>query len=460
MDFIPPVRYAKNGDLMLAYQVLGSGATDLVYVLFETPTVVGSWLVPEPARFLRRLASFSRLVVTDRRGMGCSDRLPPGTSPSLDELVDDLLTVMEDASASRPVLVAGLESAFVAMAAAARHPDRFAGLVLFGPAPSWHRTAAVPWERSDDGWAHDLGVIRKAVDLRTWAHGFVRSSIPSRALDASFVSKMEALSALSGTPEAWYWDQRLFAAVDLTEVLPEITVRTLVLVKPRAGWPDARSSRLVADLIPGATIEELPGNDTLPWMDEADAAVAAIQEFVTGSREGIVPERHIATVVFTDLVSSTQRSAELGDAGWKRALEAYRTAVRSGIARHGGREISTSGDGFLITFGGPASAARCAAELVAATRRLGLEMRAGVHTGEVESIDGEIGGIGVTIGARVGALAGASEVLVTSTVRDLTVGADLRFEDAGDHQLKGVPGRWRLYRLAIDDAATASRLDG
>jgi len=460
VNLIPPVRYAKNGDLMLAYQVIGTGTTDLVYLLFETPTVVGNWLVPEPARFMGRLASFARLVVTDRRGMGCSDRPPPGTTPSLDALVEDLLIVMEDASVSRPVLLAGLESAFIAMAAAARHPDRFGGLVLFAPAPSWHRTAAAPWERSDDGWAHDLGVIRKAVDLRTWAHRFVRSSIPSRAADESFAAKIEALSALSGTPEAWYWDQRMFATVDLTEILASIEVRTLVLVKPGAGWPDLRSSRLVADALPNATIEELPGSDTLPWMDESDAAVAAIQEFATGSRDGIVAERHVATVVFTDLVSSTARSAELGDAAWKRALEAYLATVRGGIARHGGREISTAGDGFLITFAGPAAAARCAAELVNATRRLGLEMRAGVHTGEVESIDGEIGGIGVTIGARVAALAGASEVLATSTVRDLTVGADLRFEDAGDHELKGVPGRWRLYRLDVGGPAAASATDG
>ena len=447
---IPGVRYARNDDLLLAYQVVGSGSRDLVYLQFETPTIVGHWLLPENARYLESLASFSRLILTDRRGMGCSDRLPPGESPTLEDLVEDLLAIMEDAYAKRPVLMGGFESAFVAMMAAATHPDRFDGLILFGPAPSWRRSDDLPWERPEDELQHELGVIRKATDLEAWAERYARDLIPSRAGDPRMVSILQALSALSGTLEAWYWDQRMFSSVDLIDLLPTIRIPTLVLTRPDSrytGWADHRSALVVADRIPGAKLVELPGQDAPPWYGDPEPVLAEIREFVTGSRDTPPAERRLATVLFTDIVGSTERSAELGGSAWKRALEDHLAASRRSIAHHGGREVSTAGDGFLATFDGPAAAARCAVEIAKEAEATGLPIRAGVHTGEVETIDGEIGGIGLAIGARVAALAGASEVLVTSTVKDLTAGSGLSFEDAGEHELKGVPDVWRLYRV-------------
>lgn len=450
MTAIPGVRYARNDDLFLAYQVVGTGPRDLVYLQFETPTIVGHWLFPENARYLERLASFSRLILTDRRGMGCSTSLPPGESPTLEDLVEDLLAIMEDAYARGPVLMGGFESAFVAMMAAATHPDRFDGLILFGPAPSWGRSDDLPWERPDDVLQHELNVMRRATDLHAWAEQYARDLIPSRAGDPQMVSILQALSALSGTPETWYWDQRMFSEVDLLDLLPTIRIPTLVLSRPDVGytgWSDPRSAQVVAERIPGARYVELPGRDSPPWYGESEPVLAEIREFVTGSRDTPPAERRLATILFTDIVGSTERSAELGGSAWKRVLEDHLTATRRSFARHGGREISTAGDGFLATFDGPAAAARCAVEIAKEAHGTGLPIRAGVHTGEVETIDGEIGGIGIAIGARVASLAGASEVLVTSTVKDLSAGSGLSFEDRGEHDLKGVPDRWHLYRV-------------
>jgi class 3 adenylate cyclase len=447
MTIIPAVQYAKSGEFTLAYQVTGTGPKDIIYLPVLTPNVVGNWFVPEHARFMERLASFSRLVITDRRGLGCSDRLPPGQAPTLEELVDDLLVVMESAYASPATVLAGDETAFIAMLAAATHPDRFNGLILWGATPSWRRSDDLPWEASDDALEADLGVIRRVTNLRVWAEASARDAVPSWAADPEKVAVWEAMSALAGTAEAWYQDQLMFTGIDLRGLLPSIHVPTLLLTRANANLFHIESARFLAERLPEARLVELDGPDSIPWVGDADAVLVEIEEFMTGMRRAPDASRALATVLFTDIVDSTRRAAELGDAEWHHLIEQHHERVRGELAEHGGVEVDTAGDGFLATFDGPARAVRCACAISERVREVGLEIRAGVHTGEVERAGKEVRGIAVHIGARVGALAHANEVLATSTVKDLTAGSGLTFEDAGEHELKGVPDRWHLYRV-------------
>ena len=457
MTTIPSVQYTRNGDFALAYQVTGSGRRDLVYLLFETPNVVGNWFDPPHAGFMEQIAAFSRLIITDRRGMGCSDRLPPGQSPTLEDLVDDLLVVIEATYATPATLLAGAETAFVALLAVATHPDRFNGLILWSPSPSWQRSDDLPWENSDDQTEAELGVIRRVINLGSWAERYVRDVLPSLASDPDAISRIEALSALAGSPEAWYRDQRMFYGVDMRELLSTIRTPTLVLARPSAVSFRIESARYVAAHLPDAKLVELAGADSLPWAGESDLVLDEIREFVTGDRRAPEADRILATVLFTDIVGSTEKAAALGDRAWRELLDRHRAVIRGALGRFRGREVDTAGDGFFATFDGPARAVHCAEAIRDAVRPLGIEVRAGCHTGEVETIDREIGGIAVHIGARIGALAGASEVLVSSTVRDLVAGSGLAFEDAGEHELKGVPDRWRLYRLTGGSAIDTIR---
>jgi len=448
MSPIPSTQYAKNGDFTLAYQVLGMGRRDLIYLLSETPNVVANWFVPEHARYMERLASFSRLVVTDRRGMGCSDRLPPGESPVLEDMVDDLLVVMETANASPATLLAGAETAFIALMAAATHPDRVEGLVLWQPSPSWQRSEDLPWEESPDEIEASLGVIRRVTNLRGWAEVNARDSMPSWAIDPDKVAIWEALSALAGSAEAWYRDQRMFYSIDLREIVPTIEAPTLILARPANRGFRIESCRFLAERMPNATLIELDGEDYLPWAGNQGDALEEIQEFLTGERTAPRDDRPLVTVLFTDIVRSTEMAAEIGDRAWRELLVKHHDLVRRILLEHRGREMDTAGDGFFAAFDGPARAVACAREVVQAVRTLGIEIRAGLHTGEVETIDGKVGGMTVHIGARIGALAGPSEVLVSQTVRDLVAGSGLNFEDAGVHDLKGIPDRWHVYRVA------------
>ena len=447
MSPIPSTRYTKNGDVTLAYQVTGAGRKDLIYLLFEWPTVVGNWFVPEHARFLERLASFSRLIITDRRGMGCSDRLPPGTSPTLEDLVDDLIVVGEDALAWPATLFAGSETGFVALLAAALHPDRISGLVLWDASPSWQRSEDLPWAHSPDQIVSNLGSIRRVTDLRGWAELWARDLAPSWANDPDRIAIADAMSALAGSAEAWYWDMSLFNGIDLRQILPTIHTQTLLLTRPEAGGVDVANTRFLAERLPNARLVELGGEDSFPWIGDQDAVLGEIQEFLTGERVAPVADRTLATVLFTDIVGSTDTAAEIGDRAWRDLVQRHHDIVRRILLTHRGREIDTAGDGFFATFDGPARAVECAREIVDAVRSLGLHVRTGVHTGEVETIDMKVGGIAVNIGARIGGLAGPSEVLVSQTVKDLVAGSGLVFEDAGEHELKGVPDRWHLYRV-------------
>lgn len=446
MSIIPSVHYTKNGDFTLAYQVTGSGPKDLIYLPADAGNVVGNWFAPEHARFMEQLASFSRLVITDRRGLGCSDRLPPGVAPTLEELVDDLLVVMEQSMASPATILAGDESAFTAMMAAATHPDRFEGLILWGASPSWRWSEDLPWESKDDAIEATLGQIRRVTDLRAWAEVTTRDYFPSWHGDPEKVALVEAFSALSGSAEAWYQDQRMFYDLDLRDLIGSIQTPTLLLGRdsPRL---NVESSRYLLEHLSDARLIWLEGRDAYPWIGDADAVVAEIQEFLTGTRRPAESSRALATVLFTDIVGSTERAAELGDRAFSDLLDRHHERIRAELAQFGGTEVDTAGDGFLATFDGPARGVRCAAAMVEAVRELGIEIRAGLHTGEIERTGTQVRGIAVHIGARIAAAADPSEILVSSTVRDLTGGSDIAFEDAGEHDLKGVPDRWRLYRV-------------
>jgi class 3 adenylate cyclase len=460
MTSIPSTLYTKNGEFTLAYQVAGSGRDDLVYLLFETPNVVANWFIPEHVRFLERLASFSRLVITDRRGMGCSDRLAPGTSPVLEDLVDDLLVVMETANAFSATLLAGDETAFIALLAAASHPDRIERLILWEPSPSWHRTDDMPWEDSPDQVEANLGVIRRVTNLRGWAEVSTRNNLPSWAGDPDKVALWEAMSALSGSAEAWHRDQRPFYELDLRDVVATIRTPTLILARTEATMVDIRSVRYLADRMPQATLVELGGADAMPWAGDQDAVLAEIQGFLTGERTPPPRERVLSTVLFTDIVGSTETASELGDRAWADLIARHHEIVRSLLPPYRGREVDTAGDGFLATFDGPARAVECARAITEAVRGLGISVRAGCHAGEVETSGNEVRGIAVHIGARIAAMAGADEVVVSSTVHDLVAGSGLAFDDLGDHDLKGVSDRWHLYRLAgraegVDEGGTS-----
>jgi class 3 adenylate cyclase len=444
---IPTVQYVKNGDFTLAYQVTGHGAKDLVYLPTETPNVVGNWFVPEHARFIERLASFARIVISDRRGMGCSDRLSPGHAPALEDHVDDLLLVMQAAYATPVTVFAAAETSFIAMLAAATHPDRFEGLILWAASPSWIRSDELPWEDPPDKVEAHLGAIRGITNLHTWAERFTRVAVPSWADDAEKLAMMEALSAIAGSGEAWYQDQQLFHGLDLRDLLPSIRVPTLVMTRRELRLYPLESSEFLAERLPEARLVVLEGSDVFPWIGDADSVLAEVEEFLTGRRAVPDATRSLSTVLFTDLVDSTGHAARLGDAAWRRLLAEHHAAVREVLTRWEGVEVDTAGDGFFATFDGPARAVRCVVEIVRNVADLGIEVRAGVHTGEVERSDKQVQGIAVHVGARVAAIAKPSEVLVTSTVRDLVAGSGLAFEEAGEHELKGVPDRWRLYRV-------------
>jgi len=444
----PDTRVTRNGELPLAYQVFGEGPTDLVYLPGFACNVEANWEVPGIASFQERLASFTRVVVMDRRGTGCSERLAPGQAATLEEMVDDLDVVMRAASCRRTTLFAVQESAFIAMMAAATHPNRFEQLILYGAAPCWRRNDEVPWAWGDEEWEDAFATYRTYSSIKDFYEGFVRTFAPSLIGDPVTTRLLGALGLLTNGPIAGEAETRRFSDIDVRSLLPLITVPTLVLHRTDDPVEPIESGRFLAERIPNATLVELPGEDALPWIGQVEPVLDEIEKAVTGKvRANLVdPERVLATVLFTDIVGSTARASELGDAQWRSLVERHHRAVRDGLADFRGTEVDTAGDGFFAVFDGPARAVQCALSVASAVRDLGIEIRAGVHTGEVETIDGKVGGIAVNIGARVMSEAGASEVLVSQTVKDLVAGSGLVFEDAGEHDLKGIPESRRLYR--------------
>jgi pimeloyl-ACP methyl ester carboxylesterase len=440
----PETRYARSGDVHIAYQVVGDGPLDLVFVPGFVSNLDANWDSPVRARFFSRLASFSRLILFDKRGTGLSDR----TSQifTLEQRMDDLRAVMDAAQSARAVLFGISEGGPMSVLFAATYPDRTAALALYGSYAKRSWSTEYPYGWRDEEWREMLTNIEQhwgtqgALDLRRWAPSLLRD----QALAESFAAYLRA----AASPGAAIAVMRMNWEIDVRQVLPVIRVPTLILHRAGELWIDVEQGRYLARHIPGAKLVELPGADHVPWVGDADAILDEVEEFVTGARRASEQDRVLSTILVTDIVGSTERAAELGDRKWRDLLEGYYGLVRRELEQFRGREIDTAGDGLLAMFDGPARAVRCAQAINRDVASLGIGVRAGLHTGEVEMTGEKPGGIAVHIGARVATQAGPGEVLVSSTVKDLVSGSGLRFEDRGVHALKGVPGEWRLFVAA------------
>jgi pimeloyl-ACP methyl ester carboxylesterase len=441
----PETRYTRSGDVNIAYQVIGDGPLDLVFVHGWAWSFDPGWDMEPVARFYRRLASFSRLILFDKRGTGLSDRVPLDNLPTLETRMDDMRAVMDAVGVERAAVLGHSEGGAMCALFAATYPERTKALVMVGSA------ARAQWapDYSLGATAEELEELERAI-LEGWNADLVRALLqvygPSIADDEEQVRAYARAAARGASPTAAAALTRMSAMVDVRHVLPVIRVPTLVL--HRADEVLADASRYVGERIPGARVVEVPGNDHMPWLGDQERILDEIEEFLTGVRPHPALDRVLATVLFTDIVGSTELAADLGDRRWRELLEQHNTLVRRELDRFRGRELNTAGDGFLATFDGPARAIACACSIRDGARRFGLQIRFGLHTGELELHGSEIRGIAVHTGARVVGKAGPGEVLASSTVKDLVAGSGLEFEDRGSHELKGVPGEWRLYAVA------------
>ncbi len=440
---LPETRYARSGDVHIAYQVVGEGPTDLVFVPGWVSNVEVLWEEPRVARFLERLASFARVILFDKRGTGLSDPVPEDGLPTLEQRMDDVRAVMDAAGSARAALFGFSEGGSMSVLFAATYPERTLALVTFGIFASRVWSEDYPWAPTPEQREAWLSLIERDwgrdADLATLA--------PSVAEDAAFRRWFGRYMRLSASPRAAVALGRMNTRIDVRDVLPTIRVPTLVMHRRDDADARVEEARYIAARIPGARLVELDGADHLVFTGDADAVLGEIEEFLTGARGGTDADRVLTTVLFTDVVDSTRRAAELGDRAWSELLERHHALVRRELARFRGTEVGTTGDGFLATFDGPARAVRCAAAITAAVTALGLRVRAGVHTGEVERRADDVRGLAVHVGARVCALAGPGEVLVSRTVRDLVSGSGLAFAPRGSHALKGVPGEWDLFAV-------------
>jgi pimeloyl-ACP methyl ester carboxylesterase len=447
-DALPEVRYARSGDVHIAYQMLGEGEIDLVFVMGWLTNLETYWELPGYRRFMQRLAGFTRLILFDKRGMGLSDRSVMGT---LEERMDDMRAVMDAVGSERAVLLGVSEGAPLSMVFAATHPERTAGLIFVGGEVKEIREDDWPWGAwTREGYEAMLdGILTGETEwgkvTRVWF-------APSREHDPAVLNWLSRLTRSSASPAAAAAFMRLGSEIDVRHVAPSIHVPTLVLHTTEDTVVPYEQGRWLAEQIEGARFVELTGKDHVPWFDVADQVVTEVREFLTGFREAPEPENVLATVLFTDIVGSTDRARELGDTEWTALLEQHHATVRTVLAQYRGREIDTSGDGFLAAFDGPARGIRCAQAILAALERIGIEARSGLHTGEVEVVGDNLAGIAVHTGARVAALAGPGEVLVSSTVRDLVAGSGIEFEDRGLHELKGLDEPRRLFAVRLKPA--------
>jgi pimeloyl-ACP methyl ester carboxylesterase len=440
---VPETRYTKTADgVHIAYQVLGDGPFDLVVITGYVSHLELAWDDPEISAFLRALASFSRLILFDRRGLGLSD--PVQGAPTIEDRMQDVRAVMDAAGSERAALLGISEGGPMSMVFAATYPERVSALVLYG---SFARMT----ETEDYPWGYPLDVFEGFVDSKIAAWGgdeTVDTFAPSRAQDAEFRRRWAAFERRATSPGAFRSLMYMNAATDVRDVLPSIRVPTLVLHRSDDVPVRFGNGRYLSEHIAGARLVELPGGDHFFFVGDTSGLLEEVEEFLTGRRSVHERDRVLATVLFTDIVGSTEQATRLGDAAWRRLLDQHDQLTRREVDRWRGRVVKSTGDGAVAMFDGPARAIRCAAGLQAVLRHEQVHIRAGLHTGEIDLRDDDIGGIGVHIAARVEGLAEPDEVLVTKTVTDLVAGSGISFDDRGVHDLKGVPGSWQLFAVA------------
>jgi pimeloyl-ACP methyl ester carboxylesterase len=440
---VPPVQYAKNGDVHIAYQVAGSGPPDVLFVTGALGNLRIWWEEPAAKRFWDRIASFSRLIIFDKRGMGLSDR---GNFGTLEDRMDDMRAVLDAVGSERATLFGLSEGAPLSVLFAATYPERAAGLVLYGAEVKEETTDDWPWGEST---REEFEEAMKGVAER-WNDGssFTKYFMPSAGEDERLSDWWRRLKTESFGPGDAIAYMRLAFEIDIRGVLPALDVPTLVMHQVGDQVCNVENGRYLAKHIEGARYVEIEGRDHVPWGPAGEAVLSEMHEFLTGTRAAPEPDRVLATVLFTDIVDSTRRAVELGDRRWRDLLETHHRTVRDEVTRFRGRELDSAGDGIFASFDGPARGINCARSIVDSVKTIGLGVRAGLHTGECEIVGEKLGGIAVHIGARVASKAEAGEVLVSRTVRDLVAGSGIEFSDRGVAELKGVPGEWELFAVS------------
>ncbi len=439
MSQAPRTRYALSGDAHIAYQVFGEGDLDLVFIPGFVSNIEHYWEMPQVPEVLERLGSFARVVIFDKRGTGLSD--PVGDPPPLEQRMDDMQAVMDAVGLERAALFGISEGGPASVLFAATYPERTSALVLYGSTPRFRTDSDISWGATDE----QVEAVLADTSAR-WGEGaLLEAFAPSAAGDPQMAEVWGRFQRAGASPAMARAVMAALFEIDVRDILPTIRVPTLILHRTGDLIAPVEGARLMAERIPDARMAEFDGDDHVPFTGDFKPVLDEMEEFLTGTRQARPLDRVLATVMFTDIVDSTRRAAEAGDRRWRELINRHDELTRRQLDRFRGKEVKALGDGFLATFDGPARAIECACAIRDGVGSIGLEMRAGLHTGECELDRNDVRGMAVNIGARVGALADANEVLVSSTVKDLVVGADLRFAERGEHELKGVPGRWRLY---------------
>jgi pimeloyl-ACP methyl ester carboxylesterase len=444
----PETRYARGGDFSIAYQVVGEGPTDLLLVPGWPSHVEHGWEQPRLAHFYRRMAAFSRLILFDKRGVGLSDRVAEANLPGIEQRMDDVRLVMDQVRSEQAALVGISDGGPVASVFAATYPERVTHLILVNSYARRLRSDDYPWGPTEEEWESFV-----ETSLEQWGTPlFLEILFPTRVEEPGFAEWWATFLRQSSSPGAAAAYLRMNAGIDVREILRAIHVPTLVLHSAGDQICPFEGGRFLADAVPGARLVRLPGRDHQPWVTDAEPALAEIERFVTGGYRGAAPNTVLATLLFTDIVGSTELAARLGDRDWKALLDTHDSVIRTELNRFNGHELNTAGDGFLAMFDGPARAVRCALSIGDALHPLDVSIRSGVHTTEIELSGEDVRGLGIHIASRIMGLADAGEVVVSRVVRDLAVGSGLTFVERGLHTLKGVAGEWELFEVAGERA--------